>query len=221
MKGKRRVEERVVFMEFRKDRKRTEKRCNRKEPGLNHPTVQNSILDNPIPMARTITEIYVNSIQAIASQLETKSYLMTHCRETNRTYTIAKPDPEGFINTDRGDQSTVPNVAIQPTVGTAQLRIDILALSSAGNSTGLATTPFFDRFESVESVGTLPGYPVPYAPNENRAALFKGRTADGKVLPEGAYQLAVSGLRVFGNASSAEDWDTVKRVPFNVRYNAE
>lgn len=138
--------------------------------------------------------------------------------EANRTYTIAKPEPEGFINTDRGDQATVPNVAIQPTVGTAQLRIDILALSSGSNSTDLPTTPFFDRFESV---GTLPGYPVPYAPNENRAAYYKGRTADGKVLPEGTYQLAVSGLRVFGNASSAEDWDTVKTVPFNVKYAAE
>lgn len=138
--------------------------------------------------------------------------------ESNRTYTIPKPDPSAFINTDRGDQATTPNVAIQPTVGTAQLRIDILALTSAGNSTSLPSTPFFDRFESV---GTLPGYPVPYAPNENRAAYFKGLMADGTVLPEGTYQLALSGLRVFGNATSAEDWDTVKTVPFNLRYTAQ
>lgn len=138
--------------------------------------------------------------------------------EANRTYTIARPGPDSFINTDRGDQATMPNVAIHPTVGTAQLRIDILALSLAGNSTSLPTTPFFDRFESV---GTLPRYPIAYAPNEYRSAFFKGRMADGTVLPEGSYQLAVSGLRVFGNASNAEDWDTVKTVPFNVKYAAE
>lgn len=138
--------------------------------------------------------------------------------EANRTYTIERPGPDTFINTDRGDQATMPVVSIHPTVGTPQLRIDILALSSVGNSTTLPTTPFFDRFESV---GTLPRYPVPYAPNEQRAAFFKGRMADGTVLPEGTYQLAVSALRVFGNASEAEDWDTVKTVPFNVRYAAE
>lgn len=137
--------------------------------------------------------------------------------EANKTYTITRPGPDTFINTNRGDQATVPNVAIHPTVGTTELRIDILAVS-AGNSTGLPTTPFFDRFESV---GTLPGYPVPHAPNENRAAFFKGRMADGTVLPEGTYRLAVSGLRVFGNASSADDWDTVTTVPFNVKYAAE
>lgn len=138
--------------------------------------------------------------------------------EANRTYTIERPGPDTFINTDRGDQATMPVVAIHPTVGTPQLRIDILAVSSAGNKTSLPTTPFFDRFESV---GTLPRYPIPFAPNEQRAAFFKGRMADGTVLPEGTYQLAVSGLRVFGNASEAEDWDTVKTVPFNVRYVAE
>ncbi|KAJ0123019.1 serine endopeptidase [Diaporthe amygdali] len=138
--------------------------------------------------------------------------------ESNKTYTIPRPDPSAFINTNRGDQATTPNVAIHPTVGTAQLRIDILGLTSGGNSTGLPTTPFFDRFESI---GTLPGYPVPYTSNENRAAFFKGLMADGTVLPEGTYQLAISGLRVFGNASSADDWDTVQTVPFNLKYSVQ
>lgn len=52
MNGKRRVEERAVLMEFRKNRKRTEKSYSRTELGLNHPTVQNLSLDNPIPCTR-------------------------------------------------------------------------------------------------------------------------------------------------------------------------
>ncbi|KAI1078621.1 peptidase S8/S53 domain-containing protein [Whalleya microplaca] len=127
----------------------------------------------------------------------------------NKTYTIPQPNPSAPAN---DDQSALPNVLIPPVVGTRLLHVDVVAL---GNSS-LLTTRFFD----IDTVGSLPGFPLPFVPRSEHRAYFKGFLADGTLLPAGSYRIAVSALRVFGDSSKAEDWDMLQTVPFNVQYSS-
>ncbi|KAK2733009.1 subtilisin-like serine protease pr1c [Colletotrichum kahawae] len=42
--------------------------------------------------------------------------------------------------------------------------------------------------------------------------------ADGTAVPEGAYKIVFSGLRVFGDRGKRGDWDFAETVPFMIRY---
>ncbi|KAI1495697.1 peptidase S8/S53 domain-containing protein [Biscogniauxia marginata] len=125
----------------------------------------------------------------------------------NKSYTIPRPSTNGTA-----DQSALPNVLVQPAVGTRLLRIDVVAL---GN-TSLPTTDIF----GITTVGSLAGYPLPYASRNQVRAYFSGLLADGTVLPEGPYKLAVSALRVFGNVENTDDWDIYETVSFNIQYSS-
>ncbi|KAK7754965.1 hypothetical protein SLS62_003049 [Diatrype stigma] len=121
--------------------------------------------------------------------------------EANRTYTLPRPDPAA--TPPRDDQSAQPNVLADLTVGTRMLRVDVVQIGSNGTGTTL---------------GSLPGYPLPFAPRDEKRAYFKGLLADKTVLSAGTYKLLVSALRVFGDAEKPEDWDVLETVPFNVKY---
>lgn len=143
--------------------------------------------------------------------------------EANRTYTLPRPDPAAAP--PRDDQSAQPNVMVGLTVGTRMLRVDVVGLGLDDGGSGNQNNTRSRRPTSSNSVrgvettlGSLPGYPLPFAPRDEKRAYFKGMLADGTVLPAGPYKLRVSALRVFGDAERAGDWDVLDTVPFNVEY---
>jgi hypothetical protein len=116
----------------------------------------------------------------------------------NKSFMIPRPDPENPPLTDRGNESTTPNVSISPIIGTRVLRVDVLS----GNKV----------------IGSLPGWPRMHVPRIQTRAWFNGLLADGKVVNEGRYSFRVMALRVFGNEDEERDWDMVRTVEFRFTY---
>lgn len=135
--------------------------------------------------------------------------------EANRTYTLPRPDPAA--KPPRDDQSAQPNVMVGLTVGTRVLRVDVVGIGLAEGGQNHSSSSSIRR-EVETTLGSLPGYPLPFAPRDEKRAYFKGLLADGTVLPAGPYKLLVSALRVFGDPEGTEDWDVLETVPFNVEY---
>ncbi|KAF2177139.1 subtilisin-like protein [Zopfia rhizophila CBS 207.26] len=118
----------------------------------------------------------------------------------NRSYVIPRPDPENPSRTDRGDQSTTPNVYINPTVGTRVLRVDVL--------------------HGEEVLGSLAGWPQIHVTRGEVRAWFNGLLVDGTVVDEGWYSFRIMALRIFGNEEREGDWDVVRTVEFSFTYKA-
>ncbi|KAI1344254.1 peptidase S8/S53 domain-containing protein [Xylariaceae sp. FL0016] len=126
----------------------------------------------------------------------------------NTTYTIPVPDPSDADDDDAGNNGSsgpvigYPNLLLQPTIGTREVRVAVVAAADG----------------SV--LGPLAGFPQQYVTRTQSWAAVRGLLADGTVLDEGAYRLRVSALRLFGDAATDADWDVLETVPFVVRYEA-
>jgi hypothetical protein len=117
----------------------------------------------------------------------------------NTTYTIPRPLANATAST------SAPYLRIQPTIGTRVLRVEIMA-----EDTGVM-------------IGSVPGYPKQWMPRgtgSSDTVYFSGLLSNGTVVPEGTYRVVVSALRVFGDDTRQEDWDTVNTVPFIIKYIA-
>ncbi|KAI1637102.1 peptidase S8/S53 domain-containing protein [Biscogniauxia mediterranea] len=125
----------------------------------------------------------------------------------NKSYTFPRPSDNGTVI-----QSIVPNILVRPILGTRVLRIDVVAL----DDNTLPTTDFF----GVKAVGSLPGYPLPFASRSEVRTYFNGLLSDGTVVPEGSYKLAICALRIFGDVKKADDWDIIETVSFNIQYSS-
>jgi hypothetical protein len=103
-----------------------------------------------------------------------------------------------------------PTPAIRLKTGTPQLRADVVALSAVE----LPTTEFF----GYPSLGSVPTFPRLWASRGGFQGALLGRLADGTILPEGAYKIVVSALRVSGDEKEKADWDIMELVPFEIKY---
>jgi hypothetical protein len=103
-----------------------------------------------------------------------------------------------------------PTPAIRLKTGTPQLRADVVAVSAVE----LPTTDFF----GYPSLGSVPTYPRLWASKGGYMGALLGTLADGTILPEGAYKIVVSALRVSGDEEKESDWDIVELVPFELKY---
>ncbi|KAI1434894.1 peptidase S8/S53 domain-containing protein [Xylaria sp. CBS 124048] len=72
--------------------------------------------------------------------------------------------------------------------------------------------------ETSESLGDIKGSPYLYASRSFNTMAFDGRLANGTYAPAGAYRLSIEALHIFGDATSAEDYDVALTVPFTIRY---
>jgi subtilisin family serine protease len=116
----------------------------------------------------------------------------------NTSYTIPRPDPKNPPRTDQGDIQKIPNVYMQPYVGTPLLRVEVL--------------------QGDKVLGPLAGFPQTFIPRSEVRAYFNGLMADGKVLDEGSYRMRIRALRIFGNEEREEDWDVVETTSFAFKY---
>ncbi|UQC76278.1 subtilisin Carlsberg [Colletotrichum lupini] len=146
----------------------------------------------------------VGSMHGVPVITPAQAYLANYYSQApaNTTYTVKRPDPANPPLTDRGDQSAIPNVIISPTVGTASIQVEVLRVSGG----------------KEENLGSLAGWPLPYAPRTETRAFFNGLLADNTVLEPGVYAMKVRALRIFGDRTNEGDWDVVKTVPFVLKY---
>jgi subtilisin family serine protease len=96
--------------------------------------------------------------------------------------------------------------------GTRVLRLDLAPAYS--NSTANTTEVLGE-----EIVGSVSSYPTIAAGVGEWYDFWYGELSDGTFAPPGDYVFLFRALKVFGNQSAAEDYETVKSVPFSIVYN--
>ncbi|KAI0020909.1 peptidase S8/S53 domain-containing protein [Xylariomycetidae sp. FL0641] len=126
----------------------------------------------------------------------------------NSSYTIPTPDPAdaapGSATGNNGASGPVagfPNLLLQTTLGTREVRCAVVSADGA-------------------ELGPMAGFPQAYVTRTQSWTAYKGLLANGTVLPEGAYSLRVSALRLFGDIDEEKDWDVLDTVAFSVKYQA-
>lgn len=104
-----------------------------------------------------------------------------------------------------------PTALFQTNLGTAILRVDVVALSQgyAGNTTTVLGTKI---------AGSVYSFPMLYVQRALWTTPFTGMLADGSIVPEGPYQLVVKALKMYGNQDLEEDYTVISTAPFTLRY---
>ncbi|KKA28625.1 hypothetical protein TD95_005131, partial [Thielaviopsis punctulata] len=129
----------------------------------------------------------------------------------NATFTIAVPDAS------TPDAVTVksidyPAAVMQLNMGTALLRCDIIPMFE----TNLTIIDVFGD----KTVGSLGGFPIPWSPRKYYVNGFTGMTNEGVILPAGLYKFVVRALKIFGNESNADDYETIYTNVWGIRYKS-
>lgn len=143
------------------------------------------------------------------------TYLMSYTDETysataaNTTFTV--PYPTLAEAEDPSANTSYPTALYQTDLGAAIVRVDVVPLSS--NYTGNTTTVL-----GTTVAGSVYGYPATYITRSDWLAPFTGLLADGSVVPEGQYALAVKALKIFGNPDVETDYTSITTVPFTLLY---
>lgn len=120
----------------------------------------------------------------------------------NETFTFPKGD------FDWNYLYPVPNA--WAVIGTAEFRIDVISLDPALNQKEVA---------GVKVTGSVKYFPSPFFPaGVQLLSPFNGQLNDDSFVPAGGYKLMWSALRLFGDASKAEDWDVVVSPQFFIEY---
>lgn len=144
------------------------------------------------------------------------TYLMSYTDATysasaaNTTFTV--PYPTLAEAEYPSDDISYPSALFQTDLGAAVVRVDVVPLS--GNYTGNTTTTVL----GTKIAGSVYGYPATYITRSDWLAPFTGMLADGSVVPEGQYALAVKALKIFGDPDVVEDYTSITTVPFTLLY---
>ncbi|OKL57920.1 hypothetical protein UA08_06644 [Talaromyces atroroseus] len=96
--------------------------------------------------------------------------------------------------------------------GTRVLRLDLAPAYS--NSTVNTTEVLGEKI-----VGSVSAFPAIAQPRGQWHAFWYGDLSDGTFAPPGDYVFLFRALKVFGNESAAEDYETVWSNPFSIIYN--
>lgn len=127
----------------------------------------------------------------------------------NITFVVPFPaNPTDIPSTRTGS----PVAVIQLNVGTRLLRCDVVPLDNSGNVT---TTEVL----GVQTVGSVPNYPIEYSPRTYYISWFNGMPDNGVAVPEGRYQFLVRVLRIFGDPEKEGDYESLAMAPFNIVYS--
>lgn len=143
------------------------------------------------------------------------TYLTSYTDDTysdagaNTTFTV--PYPTLAEAEDPSANVGYPSALYQTDLGAAVVRLDVVPL--AGNYTGNTTTVL-----GTTIAGSVYGYPATYLTRSAWLAPFTGLLADGSVVPEGQYALAVRALKIFGDPALEEDYTSITTVPFTLLY---
>ncbi|KAJ5113368.1 hypothetical protein N7456_001902 [Penicillium angulare] len=121
--------------------------------------------------------------------------------EANHQFTL--PNPKSSDNADSGNTS-VPIFKTVLSMGTDLL---LVGIKSANSSTILpVSAPQTALARSIDGISGPGG------------TYFYGELANGTYVPEGSYAMVVRALKIFGNRHDPRDYETVRTVPFGIKY---
>ncbi|KAI5249296.1 subtilisin-like protein [Aureobasidium subglaciale] len=108
----------------------------------------------------------------------------------------------------------VPNLRIGLVMGSSLIRADLLPSNGTYGTYSNTTTIL-----GVKTLGAIAGTPTLYQPRANAwSTAFYGVLDDGSRVPAGTYSILVRALRIFGDATNPDDYDSAETVPFTIRY---
>ncbi|KAK3372245.1 peptidase S8/S53 domain-containing protein [Podospora didyma] len=130
----------------------------------------------------------------------------------NATLTIPRPLGPPNQGAVPGPDDPAPVAALNLKTGTAFIRLDIIPLEVDGP---LETSEVL----GVTIAGSLEGFPDAFYGRIGFLTPFRGMLSDGRVVPEGRYQIIARALKVFGDREKKEDYSVELLPAFNLRYS--
>lgn len=133
------------------------------------------------------------------------------------------PIPVEANTTFRGPRADTPDVNVWSydwpqarvlvNVGSRHVRLDVVPASNC-TALDLPRTSWLGH----SSVGQVTGFPFTLVSRASFRGSFNGLLADGKIVPSGRYRFVISALKLFGDFTKEEDWDSVVMDPFIIEY---
>jgi len=109
-----------------------------------------------------------------------------------------------------GTNSTVyPAFVVGLALGSSLIRADVVPQGSQTNATTVL---------GARTLGNIFGYPARYKARGGSLAQWDGTLEDGRFAPAGTYTLLIRALKIFGDASLEEDYETKETVSFTINY---
>ncbi|KAH0289101.1 subtilisin-like protein [Aureobasidium namibiae CBS 147.97] len=128
------------------------------------------------------------------------------------TISIANTTING--TTDNSTGLLIPNLRIGLVMPSSLIRADLIP----SNST-LGTYTNTTTILGVKTLGAIAGTPSVYQPRANAwSTAFYGVLDDGTRVAPGTYSILVRALRIFGDATNPDDYDSAQTDPFTIRY---
>jgi hypothetical protein len=128
------------------------------------------------------------------------------------TISIANTTING--TTDNSTGLLIPNLRIGLVMPSSLIRADLIPSNSTYGTYSNTTTIL-----GVKTLGAIAGTPSVYQPRANAWSIaFYGVLDDGKRVPAGTYSILVRALRIFGDATNPDDYDSASTEPFTIRY---
>lgn len=128
------------------------------------------------------------------------------------TISIANTTING--TTDNSTGLLIPNLRIGLVMPSSLIRADLLPSNSTYGTYTNTTTIL-----GVKTLGAIAGTPSVYQPRANAwSTAFYGVLDDGRRVPAGTYSILVRALRIFGDATNPDDYDSAETQPFTIRY---
>ena len=128
------------------------------------------------------------------------------------TISIANTTVNG--TTDNSTGLLIPNLRIGLVMPSSLIRADLIP----SNST-LGTYTNTTTILGVKTLGAIAGTPSVYQPRANAwSTAFYGVLDDGTRVAPGTYSILVRALRIFGDATNPDDYDSAQTDPFTIRY---
>ncbi|WQF76714.1 Putative peptidase S8/S53 domain, PA domain, Fn3-like domain, peptidase S8, subtilisin, His-active [Colletotrichum destructivum] len=126
---------------------------------------------------------------------------------SNHTYILPAP------GTANETKAVIPALAINMAFGSPFVRADLVPLTTCPpNST--------KEVWGIQTVGQPRSFPSLYVSRGVLSVNWDGQMDDGSYAPAGKYKFAIKSLRVFGDASKLEEYDTTETEPFRIVYGA-
>ena len=128
------------------------------------------------------------------------------------TISIANTTVNG--TTDNSTGLLIPNLRIGLVMPSSLIRADLISSNSTLGTYTNTTTVL-----GVKTLGAIAGTPSVYQPRANAwSTAFYGVLDDGTRVAEGTYSILVRTLRIFGDATNPDDYDSAETQPFTIRY---
>ncbi|KAK5652273.1 hypothetical protein OQA88_10621 [Cercophora sp. LCS_1] len=70
----------------------------------------------------------------------------------------------------------------------------------------------------IKGIGAMAGFPRKSVSRKVEAYTWKGQLSTGGYAPAGEFKIVVKALRIFGDDTNPEDWDTGETQAFRIKY---